>query len=431
MKRVVILGGGGDMALVIARRLLELRDDVELVLADRDVDRARRRAALLADDRARVQGVDLFDARGLRGMVGGAALVVNATGPYVQTGVPVLEACIDERADYLDLGDDLEPADAQLAFHRAARDAGVTALIGAGIAPGVANVVVRRLADQLDEVKRVRVAWVTGATPPRPGEERAGRAVLEHTLHACTGMTVTVRDGRRRLIPSFRIGEILEFPPPLGPVRVYDLGHAEISTIPRAFPGIEEVRSQGGLVPAALNGVFQGTGAAVAAGRIPWDEAVDAILALDRGQAPRGRALVEMLRGIGAQLRRGELRRGDLRDLTEMVRGRHPEGAGGLRVDVAGHIDGRALSLSASTAIPQTGGSGGMDEVTGTPAAVFASLLLDGRVSGPGVRAPEQAVAPADLASSLLPLGLPGIADLFEPSPRPPEPLTRHASPGP
>lgn len=31
-----------------------------------------------------------------------------------------------------------------------------------------------------------------------------------------------------------------------------------------------------------------------------------------------------------------------------------------------------------------------MDDVTGTPAAVFSSLLLDGRVSGPGVRAPNK-----------------------------------------
>ncbi len=418
-ERIIIVGGGGDMGAVAARRLLDLRPGAGVALADRDGDRARRRAAALGDERADAAVVDLFDARGLRAAIRGSALVLNAAGPYVVSAAPVLEACIDERVPYLDLGDDLEGADAAFALDRAARDAGITALTGAGIAPGVVNVVARRLAAGLERVDRIRVAWVTGPTPPRPGQEHAGRAVLEHMLHACVGLTATVREGRRVLIPAFRTGEVLDFPAPLGPARVYDLGHAEIATMPRAFPEVREVRSQGGLVPAALAGVFQGIATGVASGRLAWDEAVDALVAVDRGDAPAARALLAGLRGIGAQALRRELPGREAAAFLRMAAGGEaPPAAGGLRVDVAGVRDGAQVARAASAGIGGTEEGAGMDELTGSPAAVFAAMLLDGAVAGPGVVAPEGAVDPDEFAARILPLGLPGTAELLR-SPAP------------
>ena len=145
-------------------------------------------------------GVDLFDPARLREVVRGSTLVVNAAGPFFRTGPPVLEACLDERADYLDIGDDFEAADLLLASDRAARAAGITALQCAGLTPGLWNVVVRSLADRLERVERIALAWVTGSTPKRPGVERGGRAVIEHMLHESTDMTVTFENGRHRPI---------------------------------------------------------------------------------------------------------------------------------------------------------------------------------------------------------------------------------------
>lgn len=419
---VVLVGGAGDMAAVVARRLLAMRRDVRATLADRDVERARRRARALGDERAAVEPLDLFDGRALRAAVRGAALVVNASGPYVRTGVPVLEACIDERVDYLDLGDDLEAADTQLAYDRVARERGVTALIGAGVAPGTVNVAARRMADRLDEVRRVRVAWVTGSTPTRDGDgDRAGRAVLEHMLHSCVGVTATVRGGARVLIPAFRRGEVVAFPPPLGPTRVYDLGHAEIATIPRAFPEVREVRSQGALAPAALNGVFQGIARLVSTGALGWEEALDALVALDAGRGPGRRAAVGALAGVAALAARGELPRRELRAAAALLAGREgPPPVGGLRVDVAGERNGRPSAWTAAAALRQDAAAGGMDEVTGAPCAVFASLLLDGRVRTAGVVPPEIAVDPDDFERAVAPLRIPGASGLLSPVPAAP-----------
>jgi len=395
MQRVTIVGGAGDMARVVARDLVARRSRLELVLADRDVAKAERVAAALGLPGARVGAVDVFDPARVREVIRGSTLVVNATGPYFRTGPPVLEACLDEGVAYLDLGDDFEAADVLLAFDRAARAAGVTALVCAGLTPGLWNVLVRSLVERLDQVERIALAWVTGSTPKRPGVERGGRAVLEHMLHEASGMTVTIRDGRRRQIPAFRQAATIRFPSPLGPMRVYDLGHAELATFPRAFPGVREVRTLGGLQPPALNGVFQGIAAAVVAGRLEWEEAVDGLLALDDGTAaPGSRATRAALRGVARQCLRGEVSGREALALLRASGGPAATPGGGLFARVEGRHNGRPRAFECIESAGGTNAAGAMDELTGGAAALFVEAFLDGDVGGPGVVAPEQALAP-------------------------------------
>ena len=396
MQRVTIVGGAGDMARVVVRDLVARRRAIEVVLADRDVAKAERVAAALGVRGLRVLAADVFDPARVREVIRGSALVVNATGPYFRTGPPVLEACLDERTAYLDLGDDFEAADVLLAFDRAACAAGVTALVCAGLTPGLWNVVVRSLVDRFDDVERIALAWVTGSTPKRPGVERGGRAVLEHMLHEASGMTVTFQDGRRRPLPAFRRAATIRFPLSLGSMRVYDLGHAELATFPRSFPGVREVRTLGGLQPPVLNGVFQGIAAAVVSGRLEWDEAVDGLLALDDGDATlRSRATREALRGVAMQCLRREV---SVREALALLRGGgdglSAAPAGALFARVEGRCDGRRYALESIEVARGTDAAGAMDELTGGAAALFVEAFLDGDVRGPGVVAPEQAIAP-------------------------------------
>lgn len=393
MSRVTILGGAGDMARVVVRDLAAARPALEFVLADRDVAKAERVAAAVGVPGAHAAGVDLFDPARLREVIRGSALVVNAAGPYFRTGPPVLEACLDERVAYLDLGDDVEAADLLLASDRAARAADVTALQCAGLTPGLWNVVVRSLADRLERVERIALAWVTGSTPKRPGVERGGRAVVEHMLHESTGMTVTFDNGRRRRIPAFRRAQTIRFPAPVGAVCVYDLGHAELATLPRSFPELRTVRTLGGLMPPVLNGVFQGIGAAVVAGRLEWDEAVDALLALDSGAPVASRVTRALLRGAAMQCVRREV---PVRDaLALLVGGRLSTAvAGGLFARVEGRRNGQPCALEVVEGAGGAGAGLAMDDLTGGAAALFVEAFLDGEVRGPGVVAPEQAVGP-------------------------------------
>lgn len=237
-------------------------------------------------------------------------------------------------------------------------------------------------------------------------------------IHSCTGVTVTVAAGRRQTIPAFRRSQILTFPPPLGPVRVYDIGHAELATIPRFLPTVRQVRTQGAIAPAVLNGVFQGLGAAMASGRLSWEEAVQFALAIQADQRPSlsgGRAA---LRGVARQLGRGELGRQGLADAVSLARGEHI-GVGGLYVRVDGQSDGRAAGWLSRAAMAQTANGGGMDQVTGSPLAIMAHLMLDGRVRHPGVVAPEAAVDTVDFVPLLNRVGMAETVRMFDPEPVP------------
>ncbi|HUO04624.1 MAG TPA: saccharopine dehydrogenase NADP-binding domain-containing protein [Candidatus Binataceae bacterium] len=394
VRRVAVLGGAGDMGRVIVRELAASNRVPELVIADRDLEKAQLIATDAGIRSAHALEVDLFDPKRLRDVIRGCTLVVNAAGPYFRTGPPVLEACLDEHAGYLDLGDDFEAADLLLASNRTARAAGITALQCAGLTPGLWNVVVRSLADRLNRVDRIIVAWVTGSTPKRPGVERGGRAVIEHMLHEATGITMAFQNRRRRPIPAFRRVETIRFPAPLGPTRVYDLGHAELATFPSSFPELREVRTLGGLVPPVLNGVFQGIGAAVVAGRLGWDEAVDALLALDDGRSAAPRALRAVLRGVAMQCLRREVSVGGAFGLLRTGGSSSTEPAGGLFARVEGWRDGQPCALEVVESAGGATAGGAMDDLTGGSAALFVEAYLNGEVKGPGVVTPEQAVMP-------------------------------------
>ena len=417
MKRITVIGGAGDMARVAEEKLLSMCEGCRLIIADIDLDRAAGAAERLDPTRSEAARVDIFDPEGLREAIRGSDLVLNCTGPYYRTGRPVLEACIDERVDYIDLGDDDESATALLELEGEAREAGVTALICCGIAPGMVNVIARSFALEMDEVESIDLAWVTGSTPPKEGRQKGGAAVIEHMVHCCMGQCATVRDGRRVMIPSFRQGHVLDFPQPLGSYQVFELGHAETATMPRFLPGVKNVRTMGALNPPYLNGVFRGIARQVDRGAMDMKEAVGILMALDSGEQVKGiKPYLAILGGVLSQLFRREMSLADLRVFLREVAGKPAgESVGGLLVAVEGVKDGKPVRMQASQSERQGGPEGGMDmdEATGTPLAVFASMLLDGLVDEKGVLAPEGCIDPQEFLDRLE-KAMPGYGDAMQ-----------------
>ncbi len=406
MYGITIIGGAGDMARVAARTFLSQLGEVRLVLADYDLAKAEKVAASYASPAVEAVFVDIYDPALLREVIRGSDLVANCTGPYYRTGRPVVEACMDEEVDYIDLGDDEESALELLTLHERAEKAGITALICCGVAPGVVNVVARECAERLDEVESIDLAWVTGSTPPKEDRERGGAAVFEHMVHACMGKCGTIRDGKRVEIPSFRLGHVLEFPEPLGEYMLFELGHAEVATMPRYFPGVKTVRTMGALYPPANNGVFRGIADAVDKGKVEMKEAVRFLLALDAGENPRGFKLyLHMLGGVVSQLCRRELKARDFLHFLKQAAGKPPGvSKGGVLVAVEGIKDGKRMRVRAVNAGYQGGPEGefDMDDWTGTPLAVFASMLLDGSIAEKGVMSPEACVDPAEFTRRMV-----------------------------
>src|SRR5690606_26877937 len=163
-------------------------------------------------------------------------VALGALGPFYLYEEPMVKAAIVSRTPYVSLCDDAVAAAAALRYDRTAREAGVTIVTGVGWTPGLTNILARRLA-----------AWAGSAMESR------GHAGALHTLYICDGRVTAFADGRHVEVPAGSGSEDIEFPPPLGRVRVCHVGHPEPLTLPQHIPGVRSVALKGGLVEPTLH----------------------------------------------------------------------------------------------------------------------------------------------------------------------------------
>lgn len=363
MTRIVVLGGCGGIGTVASRALSAA--GAEVVIADLDGGRAGELAAELG---AESLTLDASSPESLSAAMDGAEVVLNCVGPFYRFGPPVLAAAIAAQIDYVDVCDDLAPTRVMLAMDGSARDAGVTALVGMGNSPGIANVFVRLCADQLlDMVETVDIMHVHG------GEPEEGAGVLKHRIHAMVNPVPLFVDGDfvevhqldadgQAFVREFDFRDVGRMP-------VHPYPHPETITLPRSFPGLRRATNLGVVFPLPY---FERTQELVRVGACS-DEPVTVdgaeVTPLDVSVALLQRQRPDFLAAAG-------------------ITGP----AGCLAVEVSGRKDGAAhtyvFQLSSRAA--------GAGEGTGIPAAVGALLMARGRVSGPGVVAPEHGVDPVD-----------------------------------
>lgn len=370
MTKIVVLGGCGGIGTMATRTVTAAADVDEIVVADVRADAAAALADSLGDERVHGIAVDATDPSSVAAALEGADVALGCIGPFYRFGAPLVAAAIRAGVDYVDVCDDLDATLAQLELHGAAVEAGVTALIGMGNSPGLANVLARYAADLLlDEVHSVDIMHIHG------GEPAEGPAVLKHRIHAMTNDVPVFVDGEQRMVrqlePSgaefiaetdFR--DVGRFP-------VYPYPHPETITLPRHFPTLRRATNLGVVFPLAY---FERTQELVRDGLTP-DQIVEVLTAERPGLLAQA--------GVTGP-------------------------AGCLKVVVGGAKDGEehtwVFSLSSS--------GDGAGEGTGIPAGLGALLMLRGLASGPGVLPPEAVVDPTvmlGLAAEVLPrIGLSG-----------------------
>lgn len=225
--RIVVLGGAGEVGAALSADLAACGEVDELVVADRDRERAEAVAAAAGRPAAAV-GLDLADTSRALALLDGADVLVNCTSFTLFDSVIALAT--KARVDYCDLIS--EPSEAQ---RRAVREAGITAISGLGATPGLSNVLVRHAADDLDELEEAHISWVSFRTiAPSPG-------LLDTILWELSDDCPTRRyfqNGRLHRAGFMEGSKVVEFAPPVGRQRVYYVPHTEVTTLPRHFPSL-------------------------------------------------------------------------------------------------------------------------------------------------------------------------------------------------
>lgn len=225
--RIVVLGGAGEVGAAVAADLAACPDVEELVVADLDRSRVESEAAGLGAKASPV-ALDVHDRERARRVLAGADVLMNCTS--FELFDRVIELAIAAEVNYADLLS--EPTEEQ---RRRVEEAGITAVSGLGLTPGLSNVLVRHAAGELDELEEVHISWVSWRTiAPSPG-------LLDTILWELAEDCLTrqyFQNGRFHRAGFMEGSRVVEFPPPVGRHRVYFVPHTETTTLPRHFPSL-------------------------------------------------------------------------------------------------------------------------------------------------------------------------------------------------
>ena len=225
--RIFVLGTGGAGSLLAH---LLVRQGHTVWCGDRDVERARR---FLGNK----SGIEIFpaNARNLWSIVKagrGANLVVNAS-PAVFNEI-VMRAALRLRAHYLDLSAHLTKnpfRPEQFRFQKKFEAKNRTALICAGAAPGLTNLLAARGADKMDEVESIRVRLYESTESADPVSTWSPDVAYDEAV----SHPRVYRDGRFEFGKRFEGREKFAFPRPIGTAPVYLAAQDEVCMLPYAI----------------------------------------------------------------------------------------------------------------------------------------------------------------------------------------------------
>jgi saccharopine dehydrogenase-like NADP-dependent oxidoreductase len=229
------------MGRIALRDLVERPEVEEAVIADINVEQGREVAETIGSPKLRVVRADAGDEQGLAEMLRGAGACLNASQYYFN--VPVMRACIAARTHYLDLGGLFHTTRKQLELDAACKDAGITAVLGMGSAPGVTNLEARLACDRLESVEYIRI--YLGIHNPHISEDDqlTWGYSIQTILDEVSKNPVVFRNGTWEEVAPLSEVEYYPYREPLGYVANHHSLHSEVATLPLTFKdkGVQEV----------------------------------------------------------------------------------------------------------------------------------------------------------------------------------------------
>jgi saccharopine dehydrogenase (NAD+, L-lysine forming) len=222
--RIFVLGTGATGSYLAH---LLTRQGHQVTCGDRDLDRARR----FLGKKSTIPVVQV-NARNLWGIVRaakGSQLLVNASAAVFNE--IVLRAALRIRCHYMDLSAHLtrNPFKAeQLRFDKRFQEKNRAAVIVAGAAPGLTNLLVARAASLMDSVDGVYIRLYESTESEDPISQWSAEVSFDEAI----SLPRVVRGGRFRFGKRFGEPEKFRFPPPIGEANVVLAAQDEVGTVP-------------------------------------------------------------------------------------------------------------------------------------------------------------------------------------------------------
>lgn len=218
---IVVIGATGYTGRLIARELAG--GDRPFVVAARDPDRLERLTAELGG--AVSAPVDVTSPASLRRLIQPGDAVINTAGPFTELGEPVIEACIDRGAHYLDTTGEQPFMRAMYERHHdAARRAGVAIVNAMAFEYALGDCGAAVVADGAGPLRSLDVVYAWGSGASSGGTRRTmvrmiGRKAwarrertLERRPQGSRRRSVRLASGHRLSAVWFGSGEVVTAP---------------------------------------------------------------------------------------------------------------------------------------------------------------------------------------------------------------------------
>ena len=232
--RITILGSAGIQAQGVIRDLCTSPEVTEVVLADleKTKDILEQRSKDWGQGKTSIVLTDVNDADNLRKAIKGSTACAHCISHIFN--IQVMDACLAEGVHYTDTGGLFHYYRKQVKEHEKWKAKGITAVLGMGSAPGITNVLARYAADQLDTVEYLHL---------RDGIANYAKSDFPLTLPYAPGTLLQefsdpcyiFENGDWKEVAPFSQEEVIDFPEPVGTVKVNATIHSEVASIPESF----------------------------------------------------------------------------------------------------------------------------------------------------------------------------------------------------
>ncbi len=258
MKKTVLIIGAGGVAQVVAHKCAQNNDILgDIHIASRTLAKCETILESVREKgsmkRPEGQGAGLFahtidasDTSAVADLIRatGAQIVINVAQAFVN--MPVLEACIETGAAYLDTAIHEEPdricetppwyGNHEWKRRDRCKAAGVTAILGVGFDPGVVNAYARFAIDRfVPEASSIDIVDINAGSH---GRWFSTNFDPEINFREFTGTVYSWQNGAWQSNQMFEVGKVWDLPV-VGEQKAYLTGHDEVHSLAVNYPGAD------------------------------------------------------------------------------------------------------------------------------------------------------------------------------------------------
>lgn len=239
--KILIVGAGGQGG-PCASILSKMNEVEEIRLADLFLENAQKVKDKVNSSKIKVLALDAIDETQVAEAGQGIDVIMDFSLPWMASHV--MKGALQVGAHYVNSAFDTPfweelSSGKPLSLDKEFVEAGLTALLGCGMAPGFVNVIARLYCDKLDQVDSIKIRLGKKNTSVEEYDEyknpwNPGWSPIQ-ALKDCNDSAIVYENGKYQYIPPYSGMEKWTFPAPVGELLVNHHSHEEPYSLPRTI----------------------------------------------------------------------------------------------------------------------------------------------------------------------------------------------------